>query len=185
VQATPQDGGWGAGVDVDGESALIATTDGDTYNYPAEVIEHAFPLAMERNALNVAAAGGAGCRRGGFGTIREFRVLNPTGGFLLASLGRSVQRPWAVDGGQNGTTNYFEVIHTGGGRTRGGRVTNLPLAAGDLVRVVTGNGGGWGDPHERERDLILEDVRNEYITPDIAREVYGVDVGLSADRECV
>jgi N-methylhydantoinase B len=53
------------------------------------------------------------------------------------------------------------------------------------VRVVTGNGGGWGDPHERERDLILEDVRNEYITPDIAREVYGVDVDLSADRECV
>jgi len=185
VQATPQDGGWGAGIDVDGESALIATTDGDTYNYPAEVIEHAFPLAMERNALNVAAAGGAGRRRGGFGTIREFRVLNSTGGFLLASLGRSVQRPWAVDGGQNGTTNYFEVIHTGGGMTRGGRVTNLPLAAGDLVRVVTGNGGGWGDPHERERDLILEDIRDEYITPDIARDVYGVDVDLSADRECV
>ena len=58
VQATPQDGGWGAGIDIDGESALIATTDGDTYNYPAEVIEHAFPLAMERNALNIEAAGG-------------------------------------------------------------------------------------------------------------------------------
>jgi N-methylhydantoinase B len=35
VQATPQDGGWGAGFDIDGESGLIATTDGDTYNYPA------------------------------------------------------------------------------------------------------------------------------------------------------
>ncbi|MGH2617635.1 MAG: hydantoinase B/oxoprolinase family protein, partial [Thermomicrobiales bacterium] len=90
VQATPQDGGWGAGIDIDGESGLIATTDGDTYNYPAEVIEHAFPLAMERNALNVAAGGGAGRRRGGFGTIREFRMLNPGGGSLLASLGRSV-----------------------------------------------------------------------------------------------
>ena len=107
VQATPQDGGWGAGIDVDGESGLIATTDGDTYNYPAEVIEHAFPLAMERNALNVAAGGGAGRRRGGFGTIREFRVLNPTGGFLLASLGRSVQRPWGVDGGHDGTTQLL------------------------------------------------------------------------------
>jgi N-methylhydantoinase B len=177
VQATPQDGGWGAGADIDGESGLIATTDGDTYNYPAEVIEHAFPLAMERNALNVEAGGGAGRRRGGFGTIREFRVLNPTGGSLLASIGRSVQRPWGVAGGQEGTSNYYEVVRGDGERIRGGRVTGLPLAAGDLVRVVTGNGGGWGEPHERERELVLDDVRDGYITAGIAREVYGVNVG--------
>ena len=175
VQATPQDGGWGAGVDIDGESALIATTDGDTYNYPAEVIEHAFPLAMERNALNVEAGGGAGRRRGGFGTIREFRVLNPTGGSLLASLGRSVQRPWGVAGGQEGTSNYFEVIRGDQVNVRGGRVTNLSLAAGDLVRVVTGNGGGWGDPREREPDRVRDDVRDGYITPDVARAIYGVE----------
>ena len=185
VQATPQDGGWGAGIDIDGESGLIATTDGDTYNYPAEVIEHAFPLAMERNALNVEAAGGAGRRRGGFGTIREFRVLNPTGGFLLASLGRSVQRPWSVAGGQQGTSNFFEVVRGDGVTIRGGRVTKLPLAQGDLVRVVTGNGGGWGEPRARERDLVLDDVRDEYITPDIAHDVYGVDVAPGETREGV
>lgn len=179
VQATPQDGGWGAGFDIDGESGLIATTDGDTYNYPAEVIEHAFPLAMERNALNVAAGGGAGRRRGGFGTIREFRVLNPTGGFLLASLGRSVQRPWGVAGGHEGTSNFYEVVRGNGQRMRGGRVTGLTLAAGDLVRVVTGNGGGWGEPRQRERELVLSDVLDGYITADTASEVYGVDV----DRE--
>ena len=61
-----------------------------------------------------------------------------------------------MDGGQQGTTNYFEVIRADGENVRGGRVTNLPLAAGDLVRVVTGNGGGWGDPRERERELVLE-----------------------------
>ena len=79
--------------------------------------------------------------------------------------------------------NYFEVIRVDGENVRGGRVTNLPLAAGDLVRVVTGNGGGWGDPQERERDLILEDLRDEYITPDVARDVYGVDVDLSSNRK--
>lgn len=176
VQATPQDGGWGAGIDVDGESGLIATTDGDTYNYPAEVIEHAFPLAMERNALNVEAGGGAGRRRGGFGTIREFRVLNPTGGSLLASIGRSVQRPWGVAGGQEGTSNFYEVVRGDGERIRGGRVTGLTLAAGDLVRVVTGNGGGWGEPRQRERELVRDDVRDGYITVETAREVYGVNV---------
>src|SRR6266508_481651 len=119
VLATPQDGGWGAGQDVDGESGLIATTDGDTYNYPAEVIETTFPLTLERNALNVEAGGGAGRRRGGFGTIREYRVENPTGASLLASLGRSVHRPWGLAGGQEGTANFFEVIRANGERSRG------------------------------------------------------------------
>lgn len=175
VQATPQDGGWGAGDDIDGESGLIATTDGDTYNYPAEVIEHAFPLAMERNALNVAAGGGEGRRRGGFGTIREFRMLNPGGGFLLASLGRSETSPWGVAGGKPGTVNYFEVINGDGETIRGGRVTNLPLAEGDVVRVVTGNGGGWGDPRERERELVRADLADGYVSAETAREIYGFD----------
>jgi N-methylhydantoinase B len=182
VQATPQDGGWGAGLDIDGESGLIATTDGDTYNYPAEVIEHAFPLAMERNALNVEAGGGAGRRRGGFGTIREFRVLNPTGGFLLASLGRSRTRPWGVAGGHEGTVNFFEVIRANGECVQGARITSLPLAAGDLVRVVTGNGGGWGDPRQREGDLVRGDVEDGYVSEATAREVYGRD-GAGQRRE--
>jgi N-methylhydantoinase B len=140
------------------------------------VIEHAFPLAMERNALNVEAGGGAGRRRGGFGTIREFRVLNPTGATLLASLGRSVQCPWGVAGGHEGTSNGFEVVRGDGERICGGRITGLPLAAGDLVRVVTGNGGGWGDPRQRERELVLADLRDGYITAETAREIYGVSV---------
>lgn len=185
VQATPQDGGWGAGQDIDGESGLIATTDGDTYNYPAEVIEAAFPLAMERNALNVAAGGGAGHRRGGFGIIREYRVENPTGGFLLASLGRSVGRPWGIAGGHEGTVNYFEVVRANGERIRGGRVTNLPLAAGDLVRVVTGNGGGWGHPRDREQELVVGDVLDGYVTPKVAREVYGAEADEIAPASVV
>ncbi len=176
VQATPQDGGWGAGQDVDGESALIATTDGDTYNYPAEVVEAAFPLTLERYALNVEAGGGAGQCRGGFGSVREYRVENPTGGFLHASLGRSVQRPWGVAGGREGTPNYYEVVRASGERVRGGRVTNMPLSAGDLVRIVTGNGGGWGAPRDRAPELVLADVLDGYVTAEAAREVYGVDI---------
>ncbi len=174
VLATPQDGGWGACADMDGESGLIATTDGDTYNYPAEVIETTFPLMMLRNALNVEAGGGAGRFRGGFGTIREFRIENPNGGSLLASLGRSVHAPWGVDGGHPGTVNYFEVVRASGEVIRGGRVTNLPLRYGDTVRVVTGNGGGWGDPRRRERWRVVADLEDGYITEEIATTIYGL-----------
>ena len=105
---------------------LIATTDGDTYNYPAEVIEQ-FPLAMERNALNVAAGGGAGRRRGGFGTIRESRV-SQSNRRLSARLARPVRTTaMGVDGGELGTNNFFEVVRGDGENIRGGRVTNLPL----------------------------------------------------------
>ncbi|MEA2515759.1 MAG: N-methylhydantoinase [Thermomicrobiales bacterium] len=176
VLATPQDGGWGACADQDGESSLIATTDGDTYNYPAEVIETAFPLTMLRNAFNVEAGGGAGRQRGGFGTIREYRIENPTGGSLLASLGRSVHAPWGIDGGARGTVNYFEVLRADGETVRGGRVTSLPLGAGDVVRIVTGNGGGWGDPKERSEEDVRRDLADGLVSPRTARETYGVEV---------
>jgi N-methylhydantoinase B len=176
VLATPQDGGWGACADRDGESALIATTDGDTYNYPAEVVETAFPLTMLRNALNVEAGGGAGRYRGGFGTIREYRVDNPTGGSLLASLGRSIHTPWGIDGGAPGTVNYFEVVRSDGRVERGGRVTSLPLNEGDVVRIVTGNGGGWGEPRLRPRESVLRDVADGFVSPETARNVYEVEV---------
>ena len=65
VLAEPNVGGWGGSALGDGESALIATTDGDTYNFPVEVVESRFPVLVERYELNV------GCRRGrGAGTRR-------------------------------------------------------------------------------------------------------------------
>jgi N-methylhydantoinase B len=162
VLATPQDGGWGACADADGESSLIATTDGDTYNYPAEVVESAFPLTMLCNRFNVDAGGGQGTHRGGFGTIREYRIESDRPSSVLASLGRSVTPPWSVDGGELGTPNYFEIIRTSGEVIRGGRITQLPLAKGDIVRIVTGNGGGWGDPALRSSAEIANDLLDGY-----------------------
>jgi N-methylhydantoinase B len=176
VMTTPQDGGWGACHDRDGESGLIATTDGDTYNYPAEVIEAVFPLTLERYALNVEAGGGAGRHRGGFGTVRDYRIENPDGATLLASIGRSVTPPWGIAGGQDGTPNGYQVIRANGEVARGGRVTSLPLANGDLVRTFTGNGGGWGDPKERPASLVRSDLADGYVSADDARTIYGVEI---------
>ncbi|HET9659019.1 MAG TPA: hydantoinase B/oxoprolinase family protein [Thermomicrobiales bacterium] len=170
---TPQDGGWGACADQDGESSLIATTDGDTYNYPAEVIETAFPLTMLSNAFNTGNPAGHGRYRGGFGTVREYRIDAPNGGTLMASMGRSVTPPWGVDGGSGGATNYYEVERPDGSRERGGRTSNVELGMGDIVRIVTGNGGGWGKPSERDPAAIARDLADQLISREDVAQVYG------------
>ncbi len=170
---TPQDGGWGACSDQDGESSLIATTDGDTYNYPAEVIETAFPLTMLTNSLNMDDPAGHGTYRGGFGTIREYRIDAPAGGNLMASMGRSQTPPWSVDGGNAGTLNYYEIVRVDGTRSRGGRTSSVSLRQGDIVRIVTGNGGGWGSPVLRDPAAIARDLADGLICRQDIAAVYG------------
>jgi N-methylhydantoinase B len=170
---TPQDGGWGACADQDGESSLIATTDGDTYNYPAEVIETAFPLTMLANRFNTDDPTGHGKFRGGFGTIREYRVDAPAGGKLMASMGRSMTPPWGVDGAHGGSPNYYEVVYSDGTRRRGGRTSDVALAQGDVVRIVTGNGGGWGAPTDRDPVALARDLADELISRTEIASVYG------------
>jgi N-methylhydantoinase B len=175
VHIEPHDGGWGAGPHRDGTSALIATTDGDTYNYSIELLEAKFPLLVHRYALNVKDGAGAGRCRGGFGVVREYEILTDDA-FTYASIGRSVERPWGLDGGRPGTVNYMEIVQNGT-RRRSARVPNTALRRGDRVRIVTGGGGGYGDPLTRAPAMVAADVADGYITPDVAREEYGVVIG--------
>jgi N-methylhydantoinase B len=173
VLAEPNVGGWGGSALGDGESALIATTDGDTYNFPVEVVEARFPVLVERYELNVAAGGGAGRHRGGFGVVREYRVHGARDVYGYGSLGLSERRPWAVAAGRAGTNNSLEYVH-GESVARHGRVARVPLADGDLVRSITGTGGGFGDPREREPERVRDDVLDGYLTVEAARAEYGV-----------
>ncbi len=175
VLAEPNDGGWGGNPSADGESGLIATTDGDTYNFPVEVVESRFPVRVERYALNTEAGGGAGRHRGGFGLVREYRIVNPGGAASYASLGGWQRLPWGLSGGRPGTHNYVEYVRPGGERIRRGRIRHIDLAEGDLVRIVTGTGGGFGDPRERDPELVRADVADGYLTPEQAREEYGAE----------
>ena len=173
VLAEPNNGGWGGSPNLDGESGLIATTDGDTYNFPVEVVETRFPLLVERYALNPEAGGGEGRYRGGFGLVREYRILNETGAVAYASFGGSVRRPWGLEGGGSGTNNYVEYV-LGSQVVRVGRTPRIELAKNDLVRVITGTGGGLGNPFGREPELVQKDVRAGYLTAGQAESQYGV-----------
>lgn len=175
VLVEPNNGGWGADRELDGESGLISSVDGDTYNFPAEVIESRFPLRVDQYALAVDRGTGAGRRRGGFGLVRDYRILDERGAVSFGSMGGWRRRPWGLEGGQEGTNNGIEYVHADGTSSRHGRVKK-DVRAGDVVRIVTGGGGGHGDPHEREPERVAADVLDGYVTPQEAEDVYGVVV---------
>lgn len=172
VHIEPQNGGWGATQQRDGASGMIAVTDGDTYNYSVELLEAKFPLLIRRYQYNTAAGVGAGRHRGGFGLVREYEI--ESGDVMLhASYGRTTTPPWGVDGGLAGSLNAIEVVRFGN-RQRLTRPPNFPLQSGDRVLIITGGGGGWGEPRLRDPDAVARDVRDDLVTVADAARVYGV-----------
>jgi len=169
----PQAGGWGAGYNMDGESGLVACGDGETYIASNEVYEKHMPILVERYCLNIESGTGHGKFRGGFGVIKDYRVLCSEASFTV-SIGRNKFPPWGVAGGMNGTPNYCVIYKQGEEPKIVRKVAAVKLKKGDMVSLRSGGGGGWGDPLERDPELVRMDVKNEYITIDIARNIYGV-----------
>jgi N-methylhydantoinase B len=167
----PQIGGWGASASRDGNSAMFSPIHGDTFNCPAEIAEARYGLFVDRLELN-GADGGEGRFRGGKGIVLEYRVRGG-GCFLTCAYTRSRHRPWALDGGAEGSSNFIEVIGAGARRERYAVATMIPLEEGDVIRINTGCGAGYGDPHERPRELILRDLRDGLLGEQRARDVYG------------
>jgi len=168
----PNPGGWGAGYDKDGESALVSFADGETFITSVEVIEQRYPIIVERYELNTEDGVGHGKFRGGFGIVKDYRLLADAE--FTTAVNRSKFPPWGVNGGLPGTYNYMLIVRAEGGITRLRKVSGEHLKAGDLVSIRTAGGGGWGSPLERDPEKVREDVVEGYITIEDAMEIYGV-----------
>ena len=169
----PQLGGWGASRGGEGNTAMFCGFHGETYNCPAEINEARNGLIVDRMALNTE-PGGEGKHSGGRGIVLDYRV-RADDGFLTAGYTRSKFPPWGVDGGRDGSPNYIEFIPKEGERQRFSQVSGLATKKNDVIRLFTASGGGWGDPRERDPTLVRADVRNGLISPERAREVFGVE----------
>jgi N-methylhydantoinase B len=156
----PQVGGWGATAVRDGINATFSGGAGQTFNCPAEVAEARYGLYVEQLRLNDA-PGGDGEFRGGKGIVLDYRVRS-NGCFVTVAYTRYKHRPWALQGGREGSPNYVEVIRSDGRVEEHAVVTALEVNDGDVIRIHTGNGGGFGDPARRRRELLREDVLNGY-----------------------
>jgi N-methylhydantoinase B len=128
-------GGQGACPDADGPSAVHVTMS-NTLTTPAEALELAYPLRVERHSLRLG-SGGAGLHRGGDGVIRELRVLEPSRLSVISE--RRRHAPRGARGGEPGAPgrNFVNDEELPAKATR-------DLAAGDVVRIETPGGGGFG-----------------------------------------
>ena len=178
VHIEPQNGGWGATHGRDGASGMIGVTDGDTYNYSVELLEAKFPLLIRRYQYNTEAGVGGGRYRGGFGLLREYEIESDDV-VLHASYGRTATPPWGVEGGLVGSLNAIEVVRAGA-RQRLTRPPHFPLQRGDRVVILTGGGGGWGEPRLRDPDAVARDVRDDFMTVADAAAIYGVVIDPSS-----
>jgi len=128
-------GGQGACPEADGPSAVHVAMS-NTLSTPAEALELAYPLRVERHELRLG-SGGRGEHRGGDGVVRELRVLEPCRLSLVAE--RRHRPPQGAHGGEPGEPGR-DLLN---GEPLPPKVTRS-LAAGDLVRVETPGGGGFG-----------------------------------------
>jgi N-methylhydantoinase B len=144
----------------------------DSKNLPAEFIEQRYPVIVERVGLSADSAG-PGLFRGGMGFVKDVRML--VDGHFLTYNDRTVFGCFGVNGGSAGVPGGA-VVNPGTPEERVYQFNQdaVPVRAGDLVRVFTPGGGGWGDPLDRDPEAVRMDVVREIVTLASARDDYGV-----------
>jgi N-methylhydantoinase B len=166
-------GGYGGNADHDGLTNGCSTI-GISKAPPVEIMEQAFPVLYHRYALREG-SGGAGRHRGGFGLDYEIELRR---GEARASFVMDHGRfgPQGALGGEDGAPNEVTVWRDGAAYTPAhlSKEQDIPLQAGDRVRVRTPGGGGYGDPLARAPEAVAEDVRLGRYTAEAARDRFGV-----------
>jgi len=168
-------GGYGGSLAGDGLTNGCSTI-GISKTQPTEVLEQHYPVLFEHYALRER-SGGAGRTRGGFGV--DYRIRIRRGEALLSFLmdhGRF--GPPGLFGGHDGAKNEVVVSRQGGEYVSPhlSKDEDIRMGAGDIVTVRTPGGGGYGDPRERDPELVVRDVVRGYITDEDAARDYGAVV---------
>lgn len=161
-------GGFGALARHDGPEVLPGPS--NMAVVPVEVWETLTSTTIERKQL-LPDSGGAGAARGGLG--QEVVIRNDTGHPLtvLCMANRTEFAPQGLAGGQDGQLRRL----TSGGRELDPKGRHQ-LAPGDRITLIEAGGGGYGDPRERSEAAVRADVAEGFVSPEAAREVYGVSV---------
>lgn len=170
------EGSYGGRPSRDGMDAVDSLY-ANTRNNPIEDIESHYPLRVTRYELRQHKTG-PGRSRGGLGSIRDMQLLED-GRMSLEGDGNKYA-PWGIFGGKDGYPGEV-VLNPGtpGEVQLPSKFQDRQVPAGTVLRTVSPAGGGYGDPLERDPQRVLEDVLDDYITAEMARDQYGVVVNTA------
>jgi len=171
VQYTYAVGGENARTYKDGKS-LIFMRFCNARTIPQELEERWFPVVYTRYEARQDSCG-HGYRRGGLALVRELDVLTDV--TMTIHGDREKYPPFGISGGTNGGGCAL-IINKGTPKelNAGMYATGVHLKAGDHIYYTSSGGGGFGDPLQREPELVLEDVKDEWLSLEAARKFYGV-----------
>ncbi len=165
-------GGMGAGPANDG-AEVVAQMLSNTGNTPTEAIEMDQDFVRIAEYALIPDSGGAGKQRGGLGVRRTYDILRE--GVLLSTYGdRHNTPPWSLVGGYEGSFSTFTIFRDGE-EIRIPASTNMAVRKGDRLTIEISGGGGYGDPKQRDRDAVRDDLACGRITAWAARDIYGLE----------
>lgn len=170
-------GGYGARPVKDGMDAVQPHLQ-NTANSPIEELEDEIPLYVRQYSLRQD-SDGAGTYRGGLGIRRDMEFYDHDTSFTVLS-DRSKFAPWGLFGGEDGAKARYLIDPDSADEVEVSSKSTTRLEDGQVASIQTPGGGGYGDPLERDPALVLEDVINEKVSVEKARETYGVVVDLDA-----
>jgi N-methylhydantoinase B len=151
-------------------------------NYPVEFAEQNYPLRIRRYGIH-RDSGGPGLWRGGCGIVREVELLGDKASLMLRMT--NCDYPcFGMNGGMSGRAGRF-TLNPGTERERllPPLIEGIEMRRGDILRIETPGGGGFGHPFDRDPALVLRDVLGEFVSVESARDDYGVIVDV--EGECV
>ena len=168
-------GGGGARPSKDGIDGVHTTS-----NLPIEAMEIEYPMMADRLEY-VTDSGGAGRYRGGLGIRKDYRLLGDS--YVATHSNRHrIPGPGLHGGGPGALTSIVQNPDKEKSTILPREAAFIPVKSDEVVSIITGGGGGYGDPYERDADLVLRDAINGKISVAEAQRGYGVVLDLDSRR---
>lgn len=163
-------GAWGGRPFADGIEAITNPSQ-NLSNTPVEILEEKHPIRIEKYSF-IQDSCGAGKYRGGLGIMRQYKFLSQEA-VLQVRADRVTEAPYGLSGGQPGRKSKNVINPATEDRVMPGKF-KMEITKNDVILHEQAGGGGFGDPFERDPELILKDVISEKISIDFARREHGV-----------
>ena len=168
-------GGWGGRNGKDGSDVTTACFGTGLMSQPIEGNERVSPVSTNKFQIKTDSAG-PGKWRGGAGCEKSSTLLSSENAVMSYICDRERAVVWGIEGGLPSMPHGLTIKHKSSGKEDwlGSVFSDYAIKTGDIFSRPTAGGGGFGDPLERDPELVLEDVIDDYVSIERAAEDYGV-----------